>query len=950
MVFRKIMLNKIQAIGKKCLKNWYKQKISLIVLILCFWISSRAANETFATGSYIINMGIVPQNVNNGLRPYGLIYDLIKNNNVPIKWVISQTKAKDGVDFIYNGVSYKGGTFIIPAEFRNVAVNSKITSYGVSGATTISALTVNVTYTLNSAPNWTLDDQNGAIAETFLKAANIPSSAYNWYNPQSLGACNDIFVMPHADPTWATHSNLYYWNRNHKGSIWAGCHAVSVLENLTGSGVQMNFLSTTGLVPFKSHSAASPPYTHQKPTSAAAQYMGITDGAHTNGSEQVFLPKLGGAWRPTTDIIAYDATQSNVPSLSPGQAVIIAHGRAFGDNSYGWIMYEAGHNIYKATAPENIAAVRAFLNFSFLAVADKVPYVSIANIPTNMSGGVSTPLSVTASSPVGAGLTYQWTSTCGGTFSAPTSASTNFTPPSVATPTECIIHCIITDACGRKTFTCQKTTVSGLPTAVTDSGTVSVLTGGTPITNVRSNDIVDGGTATAANSTIAQSGTWLSGITLNTTTGAISVVAGTTPGTYPVTYQLCDLRTPSNCVTVVDFVTVTPLILPEKEWGTVASATGGTAITNVRINDMVNGVAATPSNSSIAQSGTWSPGITLNTTTGAINVVAGTPPGTYYVTYQLCDLLTPQNCATKQDIVRVTGDVKPITENGTVTAVNGGTAITNVRTNDTVNGAAATATNSTISQSGTWPSGITLNTTTGAITVVAGTTPDAYPVVYQLCDLAGPPTCDVVTDTIFVTGAINAMADKFILNNPCDANNSIATNLLNNDSNPGGSALRVTAVTPVGTLNGTMTYNSNGNITYTPTNGFNDVQVFTYTVCDNTTPTNICVNSIFAVAVGSGTMPSAVDDAVTIVEDNIATINVLTNDGAGLSVVDIAVLPTNGKVSVNVNGSITYIPNADYAGTDSFCYKVKNSSGNYGIATVTITITNDSCDGNTMTP
>lgn len=936
---------------KKLLRDNFVKEFVITVLLVCLIsIKIFAINETFPSGSYIINMGVTPQTVNNGLKPYGLIYDLLKNNNIPIKWVISQTKGKDGVDFVYNGVSYKGGTFIIHGAYITSAVQTKISSYGITGAYTNSTLTVDVNYTLASAPNWTLDDQNGAIAETFLKAANIPSSAYNWYNPQSLGACNDIFVMPHADPTWATHSNLYYWNRNHKGAIWAGCHAVSVLENLTGNGVQMNFLSTTGLVPFKSHSAASPPYTHQKPASAAAQYMGITDGAHTNGSEQVFLPKLGGAWRPTTDIIAYDATQSNVPSLSPGQAVIIAHGRAFGDNSYGWIMYEAGHNIYKATAPENIAAVRAFFNFSFLAVADKVPYVSIANIPTNMSGGVSTPLSVSASSPVGATLKYQWSSSCGGTFSAPTSASTNFTPPIVTGNTTCIIRCVITDACGRQTCQSMPVTINGLPTAITESGTVSVITGGVAIANVRSNDLIAGATATAANSTIAQSGTWPTGISLNTTTGEINVLAGTTPGVYPVTYQLCDLITPPNCVTVVDFVTVTPLILPEKEWGTVASATGGTAITNVRINDMVNGVAATPSNSSIAQSGTWSPGISLNTTTGAINVVAGTPPGTYYVTYQLCDLLTPQNCATKQDIVRVTGDVKPITENGTVSALNGGTAIANIRTNDTVNGASATSTNSTISQSGTWPSGITLNTTTGAITVVAGTTPGAYPVVYQLCDLAGPPTCDVATDTIFVTGAINAMADKFILNNPCDANNSIATNLLNNDSNPGGSALRVTAVTPVGTLNGTMTYNSNGNITYTPTNGFNDVQVFTYTVCDNTTPTNICVNSIFAVAVGSGTMPSAVDDAVTIVEDNIATINVLTNDDAGLSVVDIGVLPTNGKVSVNVNGSITYIPNADYAGTDSFCYKVKNSSGNYGIATVMITITNDSCDGNTMTP
>jgi hypothetical protein len=928
-------------------------RISKFALVLLFFgmVLSSYAQTTFTSGSYIINMGITPQTANNGLKPYGLIYDLIKNNNVPIYWVISPTKVKDGADFTYNGVQYKGGTFIIPAESRSAAVNSKITSYAVSGVTTTSALTVNITRTLTAVPRWTLDAQNGAIAQGFFSLAGIPATSYNWKDPQLLGGCDDIFVMPHADPTWATHSNLYNWNRTQYGAIWAGCHAVSVLENMNNGSLQTNFLATNvgavgnALVPFGSHADATPPYTHQNPTEAGSQYMGITDAAHLNGSEQVYLPKLGGGWRPTTKILAYDQTQANVPGLSPGQAAIIATGRGFGLNNAGWVMYESGHDIKKDGGTATIAAVRAFFNFSFEAVTDKVPFISTANLPTNLSSGSTTALSVTVSSPVGSALSYQWISTCGGTFSSPTSSSTNFTAPTVTGSMPCIIHCIITDACGRRTFVCQSLTISAGPTIVTESGTVSTVTGGVAVANVRSNDFVSGTTpATAANSTISQVGTWQAGITLNTTTGAISVAIGTTPGTYPVTYQLCDLATPTpQCKTVVDNITVTPLIQPVTESGTVASATGGTAIPNIRTNDMVNGSPATTVNSTIAQSGIWPTGITLNTTTGAIDVVPGTTPGIYNVTYQLCDKLTPQNCATMVDIVKVTGDIKPVTENGTVTSITGGTAIANIRTNDLINGAGATSANSTIATSGSWPSGISLNTSTGAISVVPGTTPGIYPVTYRLCDLATLPNCETMEDTIFVTGGVILTPDKTNINAVCGTQITATLNVLTNDSNPGGSALSLTAVNSP--ANGIMTFNPNGTINYTPNEGFTGLEILTYTACDNSAN---CANSIFAISVGAGSFPATVNDVATIAEDNIATINVLTNDGSGLTLVGVPGLPKNGKISVNTNGTITYIPNADFAGTDTFCYSVKNASGVYGLATVTVTVTNDNCDAGTM--
>ena len=88
---------------------------------------------------------------------------------------------------------------------------------------------------------------------------------------------------------------------------------------------------------------------------------------------------------------------------------------------------------------------------------------------------------------------------------------------------------------------------------------MSSSTGGTAITNVLSNDMTNGQPSTFANSTISAVGTYPAGISLNTATGAVTVAAGTTPGNYPITYQLCDKLTPMTCATVVDTIKVTPL-------------------------------------------------------------------------------------------------------------------------------------------------------------------------------------------------------------------------------------------------------------------------------------------------------------------------------------------------------------------------------------------------------
>ncbi len=155
------------------MKHFYKSLISnkfkvffsaaFILFLSASTLAQTSTPTLIPAGSFIVNMGIVPQTVANGLRPYGLVYALLQAN-CPVEWVINPDKVKDGKDFTYNGVDYKGGTFIVKAEFRNQTVNNIISTWTnplgvhkVVGITTTSPITVPVYLTMWSVPRWTMD-------------------------------------------------------------------------------------------------------------------------------------------------------------------------------------------------------------------------------------------------------------------------------------------------------------------------------------------------------------------------------------------------------------------------------------------------------------------------------------------------------------------------------------------------------------------------------------------------------------------------------------------------------------------------------------------------------------------------------------------------------------------------------------------------------------------------
>lgn len=88
--------------------------------------------------------------------------------------------------------------------------------------------------------------------------------------------------------------------------------------------------------------------------------------------------------------------------------------------------------------------------------------------------------------------------------------------------------------------------------------------------------------------------------------------------------------------------------------------------------------------------------------------------------------------------------------------------------------------------------------------------------------------------------------------------------------------------------------------------------------------------------------PVAVNDAVTLPEDSPAQIiNVLANDtNAAAGTVTLGALPRLGTAVRNADNTVSYTPNANAFGSDSFTYTVTVGTAVSNIANVAITITN----------
>ncbi|EHR5465020.1 tandem-95 repeat protein, partial [Vibrio parahaemolyticus] len=202
-------------------------------------------------------------------------------------------------------------------------------------------------------------------------------------------------------------------------------------------------------------------------------------------------------------------------------------------------------------------------------------------------------------------------------------------------------------------------------------------------------------------------------------------------------------------------------------------------------------------------------------------------------------------------------------------------------------------------------------------------------------------TDGALTDQATVKVTVNAVNDTPVVES------NIADQALAEDFTPYTIDLN-TAFSDVDNVDGELTFSVSGNsniqvaivngiTTITPTADWNGSETLTFTATD---PSGESISQTVNFTVAP--VADIVADKATVVEDTSTVIKVLGNDtfeGDGKVVsLDTNNGPANGTVSVNPDGSVTYTPNDNYHGTDSFTYIV-TSGGVSESTTVSVDVT-----------
>ena len=215
---------------------------------------------------------------------------------------------------------------------------------------------------------------------------------------------------------------------------------------------------------------------------------------------------------------------------------------------------------------------------------------------------------------------------------------------------------------------------------------------------------------------------------------------------------------------------------------------------------------------------------------------------------------------------------------------------------------------------------------------------------YTIEDVDG----DQSTATVSIT--VNPMNDLPIANNDTYStpeDTALSDDVSSNDQNLFDLPITYSLVSDVS--NGSLTLNADGTFTYTPNSEYFGSDGFTYKLTDgngDAVQASASINVIF----NNDAAPVANNDNTSTNEDTAVTIDVLANDTDidGNQTIDKASVlvqsgPANGSLSQNfTTGEVTYTPNNNFTGSDSFTYTIKdNSLAESNTATVSINVTVD---------
>ncbi len=211
---------------------------------------------------------------------------------------------------------------------------------------------------------------------------------------------------------------------------------------------------------------------------------------------------------------------------------------------------------------------------------------------------------------------------------------------------------------------------------------------------------------------------------------------------------------------------------------------------------------------------------------------------------------------------------------------------------------------------------------------------------YRVCDTSNPtPVCgtaDVAVTVLNVfsggTAVVDGVATPHNTAKPIDLDDIATT---------AGQPIDPTRTTVTGLpAHGAVTTDpTTGTVTYTPEHGYTGADEFELRVCD---ADDQCVTWTIEVAVAKNVVAAAADSTTTGYVTPV-NLDVRSNDtsasGQALAAPTVSTAPAHGAAAVEPDGSITYTPDAGFSGTDSFVYRVCDTSHPTAVcATATATV------------
>ena len=207
---------------------------------------------------------------------------------------------------------------------------------------------------------------------------------------------------------------------------------------------------------------------------------------------------------------------------------------------------------------------------------------------------------------------------------------------------------------------------------------------------------------------------------------------------------------------------------------------------------------------------------------------------------------------------------------------------------------------------------------------ISGNIPDQFDITSFMGPASGsPPTAQ--PDTVTTT-----------------EDTSLNINVLANDSDPDGDTLFLDSFDLTSVNGGTITRDDKGTpndksddeVAYTPNLNFNGVDTFKYIVSDGL---NSSTGMVTVTVTPINDPPVADDQSVTTQEDTSVLITLTASDVDGDTLTYSTTSPSNGQLT-GTAPNLTYTPDPNFNGNDSFTFNVNDGLVDSNTATVSITV------------